>query len=108
MKIEKLINMKNGWFIGNFVPTVHKTSECEVAIKKYKKGETERKHYHKVATEYTVVISGKIKMFDTVYSEGDIVIAEPGDITGFESIDDSINVVVKIPSLIGDKYGWEE
>lgn len=104
MKIIKLNDMKGGWFIGNFEPSLFKTNDCEIAVKSYEKGDQERKHYHKIATEYTVVVKGKIKMFDNVYKEGDIIVVEPGEATAFEALEDSINVVVKIPGENNDKY----
>jgi quercetin dioxygenase-like cupin family protein len=79
-----------------------------VAVKSYKKGDKEGKHYHKIATEITVVIKGKVRMFDDVYSEGDIVVVEPGDATSFEALEDAVNVVVKIPGANNDKYEVEE
>lgn len=104
MKTAKLDEMTKGWFIGNFEPSLLKTNACEVAVKTYQKGEVESKHYHKIATEYTVIISGKVRMFDTVFSEGDIVIAQPGDVTDFEALTDAVNVVVKLPGANDDKY----
>lgn len=104
MKSDNLINMKGGWFIGNFYPSLFRTNDCEVAVKSYKKGDKEGKHYHKIATEYTVVIKGKVKMFGNVYEEGDIIIVEPGDATDFEALEDAMNVVVKIPGVNDDKY----
>jgi len=104
MKHERLSSMKGGWFIGNFVPSLHKTNACEVAIKTYSKGDKEGKHYHKIATEYTVVIMGKVLMFNNVYEKGDIIIVEPGEATEFEALEDSVNVVVKIPGVNNDKY----
>ena len=38
------------------------------------------------------------------YSEGDIIQIDPGDSTDFEVIEDTITVVVKQPSVKGDKY----
>lgn len=108
MKVEKLSDMKGGWFIGNFTPSLLKTNACEVAVKSYKRGDKEGKHYHKIATEYTVVIKGKVKMFDNIYHEGDIIIVEPGNITDFEALEDAMNVVVKIPGVNNDKYLVEE
>ncbi len=104
MKHEKIENMKRGWFVGNFEPSLLKTNAVEVAVKFYKKGDYEEAHYHKTATEITVTISGKAKMFGTVWEAGDIVIAEPGDITDFEAVEDTVNVVVKIPGVNYDKY----
>ena len=94
MRVEQLKNMKAGWFIGNFEPSLFKTNDCEVAVKTYKKGDKESKHYHKIATEYTVIIKGKVRMFDHIYEEGDIVVVEPGDATDFEAREDAMNVVV--------------
>lgn len=107
MKIEKLNNMEKGWFVGNFEPSLYRTNDCEVAVKSYKKGDYEKAHYHRIATEITVVISGKVKMFDAVFTEGDIIIVEPGDTTDFQALEDSINVVVKIPGANNDKYEVE-
>ena len=108
MKAEKIINMKGGWFIGNFEPSLFKTNDCEVAVKSYKKGDKEGKHYHKIATEYTVVVKGKVKMFGNAYEEGDIIVVEPGDATSFEALEDAMNVVVKVPGANNDKYPVEE
>lgn len=104
MRVEKLSGMQGGWFIGNFEPSLFKTNDCEVAVKTYKKGDKEGKHYHKIATEYTVVVKGKVKMFDDVYEEGAIIVVEPGDATDFEALEDAVNVVVKIPGANNDKY----
>lgn len=100
----KLNEMINGWFIGNFDPSLYKTNDCEVAVKQYKRGDKEGIHYHKIATEFTVIISGRIRMFDKEFIAGDIVIVKPGEYTSFEALDDSVNVVVKIPGVNNDKY----
>ena len=105
MKTAKLDDMVKGWFIGNFNPSLLKTNDVEVAVKKYKKGDHEGKHYHKIATEYTCIISGRVKMNGTEYGVGDIVVMEPGEATDFECLeDDTTNVVVKIPGANNDKY----
>jgi len=104
MKTAKLNDMKKGWFIGNFDPSLYKTNNVEVAVKNYKAGDKEAKHFHKIATEFTVVLSGKIKMNGIIYQEGDIIIEEPGDATDFEALTDASNVVVKIPGANNDKY----
>lgn len=104
MRKATLKDMKGGWFIGNFDPSLFKTNACEVAVKQYKKGDKEGKHFHKIATEYTVIIKGKVRMFNEIYSEGDIVVVEPGDATDFEALEDSVNVVVKLPGANNDKY----
>lgn len=107
MKVEKLNNMFNGWFIGNFDPSLYKTNACEVAVKRYHKGDYEKKHYHKVATEISAVVKGKVRMFGQVFSAGDIIIVEPGEATDFEALEDCMNVVVKLPGANNDKYELE-
>lgn len=105
MKTAKLDDMIKGWFIGNFEPSLCKTNDVEVAVKKYNKGDFEDKHYHKIATEYTLIISGRVRMNNKEYKEGDIIIMEPYETTDFECLEDNtINVVVKLPGASNDKY----
>ena len=104
MKISNLKKMTKGWFIGDFDPTLYKTNECEVALKRYSAGDYEEKHFHKIATEITVIVSGDVKMFDKDFHEGDIIIVEPGEATDFIALTNSVNVVVKIPGACKDKY----
>ena len=108
MKSAKLADMVKGWFIGNFEPTLYRTNDVEVAVKEYSAGAYESKHYHKVATEITVIQSGRVKMFDRIFVSGDIVIVEPNDATDFEALEDTVTVVVKIPGANNDKYLVEE
>lgn len=108
MKISKLDDMKMGWFIGNFEPSLLRTNDCEIAIKSYNAGDYEKKHYHKIATEFTVVVMGKVRMFGQEFSEGDIIVVEPGEATDFMALTDAMNVVVKMPGANNDKYEVEE
>ena len=105
MKTAKLEDMIKGWFIGNFEPTLLRTNDVEVAVKSYNKGDYEEKHYHKIATEITVIVSGKLKMNGIEYSKGDIVVMEPNEATDFECLENGTqNVVVKLPGANDDKY----
>ena len=105
MKTAKLVDMIKGWFIGNFEPTLLRTNDVEVAVKSYNKGDYEEKHYHKIATEITVIVSGKVKMNGIEYSKGDIVVMEPNEATDFECLENGTqNVVVKLPGANDDKY----
>ena len=96
--------MVKGWFVGNFEPSLYKTNDCEIAVKRYKVGDMEAAHYHKIATEITVIVKGRVRMFDTIFTEGDIVIVEPGDVTAFQALEEVVNVVVKLPGVNDDKY----
>ena len=104
MRAAKLRDMKKGWFIGNFTPTLCATNDVEVAVKRYRCGDAEQAQYHKIATEFTVIISGRVRMNGVEYEQGDILVMEPGDVTDFEALEDSVNVVVKIPGANHDKY----
>jgi quercetin dioxygenase-like cupin family protein len=104
MKSRRLDDMKGGWFVGNFEPSLYKTNDVEVSVKRYKAGDYEQWHYHKIATEITVVISGRIEMNGQVYEKDDIVTIEPGEGTDFRALAESVNVVVKMPGANDDKY----
>ena len=104
MKTFKLENMIKGWFVGNFEPAIVRTNHMEVALKEYKKGDYEERHYHKLSTEITVIASGKVRMNDVEYLQGDIVVIEPNQATDFFVIEDTITTVVKYPSVENDKY----
>ena len=104
MKIHLLDKMVKGWIVGDFLPSVCQTNQFEVSIKEYKSGDSEPAHYHKVAKEISAVVSGKIRMNGRVFIKGQIVELDPGEIADFQSLTDSITVVVKIPSVVGDKY----
>jgi len=104
MKLANLEDMVRGWFVGNFQPTVLKTNNVEVAVKEYQAGSKEERHYHKIATELTVIVRGKVKMNGTEYGEGSIIVVEPGEETDFQVIESAITVVVKVPGANHDKY----
>ncbi|MFO0609511.1 MAG: hypothetical protein U0324_40485 [Polyangiales bacterium] len=104
MRRATLDAMWRGWFVGDFDPTVLKTKAAEVAVKHYRAGEREGRHYHAVATEVTCVVSGRVKMNGVELGAGEIVTLDPGEHTDFEALTDATTVVVKTPSVAGDKY----
>ncbi|MGR5246950.1 hypothetical protein ACPV4Z_00290 [Vibrio aestuarianus] len=93
-----------GWFVGGFEPTLFKTTDVEVAVQKFKKGDKEVSHCHKIAIEITMIVSGKAKMKDKVLNEGDILRINPGEYTDFEALEDTVTTVVKLPGALNDKY----
>ena len=104
MNHTRLENMIKGWFIGGFSPTAHQTQACEVALKRYNAGDYEATHFHKIATEITLIVSGKVRMAGREWSSGDIIVLHPGESTDFEALTDAVNVVVKVPGALNDKY----
>ena len=104
MKLYNLKNMIKGWFIGNFEPAIIKTELFEIAVKTYKCGDEEEEHYHKIAKEITIIMSGTVDFNNKQYFEDDIIIVAPNEKIKFKSITDSKTLVIKIPSCISDKY----
>jgi quercetin dioxygenase-like cupin family protein len=104
MKHARLDDMVKGWFIGAFLPTAYSTHACEVAVKHYEAGDHEPEHYHRIATEVTLILSGRVLMANREWGPGDIVVLEPGESTGFLAITNATNVVVKMPGATNDKY----
>jgi hypothetical protein len=100
-----LTDFKGGWVIGDFSPTLFSTKEIEVACKKYQTGAVENRHYHKIATEITIITEGSAFMNDVLYMAGSIVTIPPGESSDFRVVEGPCNTtVIKIPSVIGDKY----
>ena len=104
MKVFKLAKMSRGWFVGDFVPTALRTQTAEVAVKSYVAGAVEGRHMHKIASEITLILSGRARLNEESFEAGDIVVLDPGDATDFEALTDVTTVVVKLPSVAGDKY----
>ena len=104
MKIDKLSDMTKGWVVGDFKPTLLKTQDVEVAVKVYVEGECEEMHYHKLATEITIIVSGLVKMNGVKYKSGDIITILPFESTDFEALKDTVTTVIKHPGATNDKY----
>lgn len=104
MQVAKLKDMTKGWFIGNFQPTLYPTEAVEIAVKEYPAGFAEEWHYHKISTEYTVVVSGEVEMNGRRYGKGDIIIIFPGEGTTFKTLAPTVTTVVKLPGVTNDKY----
>ena len=108
MRKERLESMVRGWFVGEFTPTAFSTEAAEVAVKEYAAGEYECAHYHKEATEVTVVLAGTVEMNGVRHVEGDILVIEPGERTDFLAVTPVTTLVVKVPCSRNDKYLFEE
>ncbi len=108
----KFFNIKDtfkGWFVGNFPESILQTTTCELAYKTYKAGDCESKHFHAIANEVTLIITGKCTFFlsdgkSIELVKGQIILIEPNETVMFLANEDTETVVLKIPSVIGDKY----
>lgn len=104
MKIDRIEDMIGGWFIGDFEPSVFKTKAFEVCYKFHPAGEVWDNHYHKVATEINYLIRGEMNLSGTPLKQGDIFTIHRGEIAVPEFLTDCELIVVKFPSVKGDKY----
>jgi hypothetical protein len=104
MTHHHLNDMVGGWMVGDFAPTCIATTACEVACKHYPAGAVEAAHVHRVATELTLIAAGRVTMNGRTFAAGDIVILAPGEATDFRTLEPTTTVVVKMPSVKGDKY----
>jgi len=96
--------MIGGWFIGDFEPSVLRTKDFEVCFKQHKKGEDWPRHYHKEATEYTILIRGQLAINGQLIRAGHGFVIEPGEAVKAVFLTDCELIVVKTPSVPGDKY----
>lgn len=104
MKTGKLIDFYRGWVIGDFEPSLLRTKNFEVGILKHPKGERWPAHYHKIATEYNILIQGSMRLCDIELTAGDTFVLEPNEIADPIFHEDCTIVCVKVPSDISDKY----
>jgi len=104
MEIFKITDMKGGWFVGDFQPTVFKTNKFEVGFHQYKKGQHWPSHYHKLTTEINYVISGEMKIGGKLLTTGDIFIIHPNEIADPEYLTDCELIVTRDGSFKNDKY----
>jgi hypothetical protein len=108
VNVHKLDGMVRGWFVGDFEPTLYRTSDVEVAVKVYVAGDREERHVHKVATELTAVVTGRVRMDGVELGPGDIAELLPGEPSDFLALTDATVVAVKLPAVAGDKYLVED
>jgi quercetin dioxygenase-like cupin family protein len=104
MRKFRIEDMTRGWFIGDFDPVSFKTKNFEVGKGHHKKGETWDKHYHKLATEITLILKGKVKINDEIFVQGDIFIIEKNEVVEPLFLEETEYVVIKTISDKNDKY----
>ena len=104
MKIKNIQDMKRGWLIGDFEPSILQTKDFEVGILTHKMGEFWSAHLHKESEEYNLLLDGKMEINGVLIEPGTIFIIEKNEISKPEFLEDCRVLVVKVPSLPGDKY----
>jgi dTDP-glucose pyrophosphorylase len=99
-----------GWLIGNFEPCIEKSSFYELGLLTHKKGEKWGFHYHKQATEYNVLIKGKMIVNNVIIESGNIFIFSPNHIACPIFLEDCTLICIKVhtvstnTSLLTDKF----
>lgn len=104
MEKYNLKDFMGGWIVGDFSPALFNNKDVEISIKRYKAGIKEDVHFHKISTEYTIIVSGKVTINGIEYNENDIIEIKPNEVAEFITLTDTITCVVKTPSSINDKY----
>lgn len=108
MKLFHLDDFTNGWFIGNFEPTIEKTENFEIAQHFYHSGFMGTPHFHKLSREVNLIVRGLAMVNGKILGSGDIFVYEPNEISNVKFLDDTILIVIKFPSVPGDKYEKRE
>lgn len=103
---------KDGWFFGHFADSpLLKSPLVEVAWQEIsnKKAEPKDKHVHKEAVEINIIISGSMNLLindqPVSVKAGEFYVVWPGAIVDkVEAGDNTVDLVIKAPSVAGDKY----
>lgn len=103
MERQNVAGYVGGWFIGDFVPTMLATKDFEACIKRYSVGDREPLHYQLLATEFTLVISGRCRIGSYTLGPDDVLRINPLEAADFEALTDVVLVAIKTPSISSDK-----
>jgi len=93
-----------GWIIGDFEPSIKRTTHFEIAVLHHKQGEKWGFHYHSQAIEYNILLSGKMMINNISIEQNSIFIFEQNMISCPVFLEDCIVLCIKIPSIPTDKY----
>lgn len=89
--------------IGDFSPSLLRTSDYEVGYKHFNQGDEEPEHIQLVATEISLITRGLCVLGGKVLRPGDICRINPGEKSSFSALEDCELLVVKFPSMPADK-----
>lgn len=103
MTVHNIDDFTNGWLIGDFEPSILNTKSFELGVHKCKAGLRGVDHFHKLSTEYNVVITGKIIANGKELGPGSVFVFEPCEISSCEFLEDTILVVARNSSNPQDK-----
>lgn len=104
MQVDTISNYIRGWYVGDFSPSIHQTSEFEVGLLTHKKGEVWEAHFHKKAREINLLLEGRMLIHGIELSAGQLFVLEPWEVADPIFLEDCKVLVIKTPSVKGDKY----
>ena len=94
---------EKGWLIGDFTPSILRTTEYEVGLLQHRKGEQWGFHYHHELDEYNILVSGKMVLNGLLMESGDYFMIPKDVIACPKFLEDCIVVCLKAPSKPKDK-----
>jgi len=100
-RIEKY---KNGWFIGDFDPSLLKTKNFECGVKFMKQGDVNPAHYHSESVEINYVCYGKVMFNDILFESDSIILIEKNECSEFKCVENCCLFIVRDGSNVRDKY----
>jgi hypothetical protein len=103
MKVFDPSLFTGGWFVGDFQPSIWNTKDFEVGYKYHQAGEPWPAHYHEHMDEITVLVDGVMRIQDQILVGPTIFLLKKGEIADPEFLADCQVVVIKTPSVPGDK-----
>lgn len=99
-------NNFNGWFVGDFKPSLITTNKIEFGFKKIPKNTKPDYHFHKFKTEYTILIEGLIlcESIDKIVKPINCIKLHPLEKNDQFFLEDSLIMIINSPSVKNDKY----
>jgi dTDP-glucose pyrophosphorylase/mannose-6-phosphate isomerase-like protein (cupin superfamily) len=103
-QVWNLCDFTRGWFIGDFLPSILRTQEYEVALLTHPKNEKWDYHYHKEAEEINFLVEGEMTVNNRMIREGEVFRIPRNQLTCPHFLKDCKVLCIKVPSVVGDKY----
>ena len=81
-QMEKPMNISDyldGWIVGDFIPSLIKTKDTEIGLRRFAPYEYEGFYHRRDTTEYIILVNGQIRVNGKELLKGDIVKILPGE-----------------------------
>jgi dTDP-glucose pyrophosphorylase len=107
VNVSKRVNIDEyvrGWLIGDFEPSIKRTTDYEIGVLTHKQGEKWPFHYHKESREINVLLSGEMVINNVSIKRNTIFIFEKGMISCPIFLTDCVVLCIKVPYVPGDKW----